>query len=125
MAETTVLGIPSVRLPREPSRTGLSYHIRTFGCQMNEHDSERISGLLAADGMVATETPDEADVIVLNTCTIRENADNKLYGYLGSLRALKTGRVGLKIWTHKIDGLTESDFVWAAKADRLEVSPDG
>ncbi|MFQ5557082.1 MAG: tRNA (N6-isopentenyl adenosine(37)-C2)-methylthiotransferase MiaB, partial [Acidimicrobiales bacterium] len=54
-----------------------SYVIRTFGCQMNEHDSERIAGLLEADGFTRAEGPDTADVIVLNTCCIRENADNK------------------------------------------------
>ncbi len=55
-----------------------TYAIRTFGCQMNEHDSERIAGLLETDGLVPAEADDEADVIVLNTCCIRENADNKL-----------------------------------------------
>ncbi|HEX4529679.1 MAG TPA: tRNA (N6-isopentenyl adenosine(37)-C2)-methylthiotransferase MiaB, partial [Acidimicrobiia bacterium] len=50
---------------------------------MNEHDSERIAGLLAADGMEATDDLESADVVVLNTCCIRENADNKLYGHLG------------------------------------------
>ncbi|MDX2345138.1 MAG: tRNA (N6-isopentenyl adenosine(37)-C2)-methylthiotransferase MiaB, partial [Acidimicrobiia bacterium] len=72
--------MPSVRSPRKAARTGLTYSIRTFGCQMNEHDSERIGGLLAADGMVPSASIEQADVIVLNTCTIRENADNKLYG---------------------------------------------
>ncbi len=62
--------------------------IRTFGCQMNEHDSERIAGLLIADGMTATEDAADARVIVLNTCAIRENADNKLYGHLGHLKPL-------------------------------------
>ena len=62
-----------------------SYVVHTFGCQMNEHDSERIAGLLEADGMVPVETDDAADVVVLNTCCIRENADNKLYGSLGWL----------------------------------------
>src|SRR5687768_12933011 len=56
----------------------LRYSIRTFGCQMNEHDSERIAGLYEADGMVPAEGVDDADVVVLNTCCIRENADNKL-----------------------------------------------
>ncbi len=111
MAETTVLGIPSVRTPRAPARTGLNYHIRTFGCQMNEHDSERISGLLAADGMVATSSPGDADVIVLNTCTIRENADNKLYGYLGTLRALKTGNPELKILVGGCSAQKDGDLV--------------
>jgi len=71
--------------------------VRTFGCQMNEHDSERISGLLAAEGLEATDDLDEADVVVLNTCCIRENADNKLYGHLGHLHALKAARPDLQI----------------------------
>ena len=64
---------------------------------MNEHDSERIAGLLEAEGMVATESADDADVVVLNTCTIRENADNKLYGTLGHLKSLKDRSPGLQI----------------------------
>ena len=73
------------------------YLVRTFGCQMNEHDSERIAGLLDADGMVPTTDIDEADVVVLNTCCIRENADNKLYGTLGALKPLKDQRPDLRI----------------------------
>lgn len=64
---------------------------------MNEHDSERLAGLLAADGMEATEDLEQADVVVLNTCCIRENADNKLYGHLGHLKALQGRRPGLQI----------------------------
>ncbi|MEO6120539.1 MAG: tRNA (N6-isopentenyl adenosine(37)-C2)-methylthiotransferase MiaB [Acidimicrobiales bacterium] len=71
--------------------------IRTFGCQMNEHDSQRIAGVLEADGMVATDDVEAADVVVLNTCCIRENADNKLYGHLGHLKSLKERRPGLQI----------------------------
>jgi tRNA-2-methylthio-N6-dimethylallyladenosine synthase len=73
------------------------YLVRTFGCQMNEHDSERIGGLLAADGMTPTQDLEEARVIVLNTCAIRENADNKLYGNLGHLKPLKRRRPDVKI----------------------------
>src|SRR5262249_47948985 len=73
------------------------YLIRTFGCQMNEHDSERIGGLLMADGMTPTDVADDARVIVLNTCAIRENADNKLYGNLGHLKPLKERRPDLRI----------------------------
>jgi tRNA-2-methylthio-N6-dimethylallyladenosine synthase len=73
------------------------YHLRTFGCQMNEHDSERIAGLLEADGMAEAGSIDEADVVVLNTCCIRENADNKLYGTLGHLKALKQQNPALEI----------------------------
>jgi tRNA-2-methylthio-N6-dimethylallyladenosine synthase len=64
---------------------------------MNEHDSERIAGLLEGDGMVPADDLDDADVIVLNTCCIRENADNKLYGHLGHLKALKDERPDLQI----------------------------
>jgi tRNA-2-methylthio-N6-dimethylallyladenosine synthase len=71
--------------------------IRTFGCQMNEHDSERIGGMLAADGMTPTEEVADARVVVLNTCAIRENADNKLYGNLGHLKPLKARNPDLRI----------------------------
>src|SRR5688572_19408649 len=73
------------------------YLVRTFGCQMNEHDSERIAGLLESEGMEATDDLDQADVVVLNTCCIRENADNKLYGNLGHLKALKDRRPDVQI----------------------------
>ena len=65
------------------------YVVRTFGCQMNEHDSERIAGLLEQDGLEPASDEAAADVVVLNTCCIRENADNKLYGTLGTLKAWK------------------------------------
>src|SRR5579871_773355 len=74
-----------------------TYTIRTYGCQMNEHDSERIAGVLEADGLVPAGDPDAADVVVLNTCCIRENADNKLYGALGHLQSTKAGRPGMQI----------------------------
>ena len=74
-----------------------TYVVRTFGCQMNEHDSERIAGLLEADGLEPGDDVETADVVVLNTCCIRENADNKLYGTLGHLKSLKDRRPGLEI----------------------------
>ena len=74
-----------------------SYVVRTFGCQMNEHDSERIAGLLEADGLVPAADLADADVVVLNTCCIRENADNKLYGNLGHLKTWKAKREGRQI----------------------------
>src|SRR3954454_15775955 len=64
---------------------------------MNEHDSERISGLLEDDGYVPVTDESDADVIVLNTCCIRENADNKLYGTLGHLKTWKAQRAGRQI----------------------------
>jgi len=74
-----------------------TFHIRTFGCQMNEHDSERLAGALVADGLVATSDMESADVVVFNTCCIRENADNKFYGHLGNLKALRESRPEMQI----------------------------
>ena len=73
------------------------YFIQTYGCQMNEHDSERIAGLLDADGLAPATSLADADVVVLNTCCIRENADNRLYGQLGHLKSLKDARPDLQI----------------------------
>jgi tRNA-2-methylthio-N6-dimethylallyladenosine synthase len=73
------------------------YLLKTYGCQMNEHDSERIAGLLEADGYEATTELSEASVVMLNTCCIRENADNKLYSVLGDLKAEKALRPELQI----------------------------
>jgi tRNA-2-methylthio-N6-dimethylallyladenosine synthase len=73
------------------------YLIRTFGCQMNEHDSERLAGLLESEGYERTEDVESADVVVLNTCCIRENADNRLYGHLGHLKAVKARRPDMQI----------------------------
>src|SRR3954451_1415005 len=73
------------------------FFVHTYGCQMNEHDSERIAGLLEADGLEPATSDDDADVIVLNTCCIRENADNKLYGNLGYLKSVKQARPDLQI----------------------------
>ncbi|MEY4993436.1 MAG: hypothetical protein RIS82_558 [Actinomycetota bacterium] len=64
--------------------TNRTYEVRTYGCQMNVHDSERLTGLLEAAGYTAAETG-TADIVVFNTCAVRENADNKLYGNLGML----------------------------------------
>ena len=77
--------------------TPRTFAIRTFGCQMNEHDSERLSGLLIADGLVPASDVEHADVVVFNTCTIRENADLKLYSALGHLKAEKRRRPDMQI----------------------------
>ena len=74
-----------------------TYFIRTFGCQMNEHDSERIAGLLESEGYTPAEGADSADLVVVNTCAIRENADERLYGTLGHLKAEKRRRPELRI----------------------------
>ncbi|MCW2620573.1 MAG: modification enzyme MiaB family [Frankiales bacterium] len=73
-----------------------TYEVRTYGCQMNVHDSERISGLLDEAGWVpAGDSP--PDLVVFNTCAVRENADNRLYGNLGHLKPVKDGRPGMQI----------------------------
>ena len=77
--------------------TPKKFVIRTFGCQMNEHDSERLAGLMVAEGMVATADESEADVVIFNTCTIRENADLKLYSALGQMKAIKERRPEMQI----------------------------
>jgi tRNA-2-methylthio-N6-dimethylallyladenosine synthase len=93
------------------------YLIRTFGCQMNEHDSERIAGVLQADGLSPTEDVSEAEVVVLNTCAIRENADNRLYGNLGHLKPAKDRNPRLRIvvagcLAQKDQGLIQSKAPW-------------
>jgi tRNA-2-methylthio-N6-dimethylallyladenosine synthase len=74
-----------------------TFHIVTFGCQMNDHDSERLAGALVADGLVSTPDLESADVVVFNTCCIRENADNKFYGHLGNLKTLRESRPDMQI----------------------------
>ena len=74
-----------------------SYEVRTFGCQMNVHDSERLSGLLEDAGYATAAAGARADLVVFNTCAVRENADNKLYGNLGHLAPARTERPGMQI----------------------------
>ena len=73
------------------------YHVTTFGCQMNAHDSERIKGMLESLGLGEAVSPDEADVVVFNTCTIREKPDTRLAAYLGNAAARKRERPELVI----------------------------
>src|SRR5439155_11123948 len=74
--------------PKKMSRK--SYHVTTFGCQMNEHDSERMKGMLESLGYLEAPDRDEADLILFNTCSIRESADNRLIGNLGEAKRLKS-----------------------------------
>ena len=71
--------------------------VKTYGCQMNVYDSERMAEALGAKGYVTTEAVEEADMVLLNTCHIREKASEKLYSDLGRLRALKAARPGMKV----------------------------
>ncbi|SEQ56519.1 tRNA-2-methylthio-N6-dimethylallyladenosine synthase [Lachnospiraceae bacterium NE2001] len=73
-----------------------TYHVETFGCQMNAHDSEKLKGILEKIGYTESEDEKNADFVIFNTCTVRENANQKLYGHLGSLKKKKEeGKVKL------------------------------
>ena len=74
-----------------------TYEVRTYGCQMNVHDSERLAGMLEESGYTQVGDGQTPDLIVFNTCAVRENADNRLYGNLGHLRPLKTANPDLQI----------------------------
>ena len=84
----------SAQTPETSPRT---YEVRTFGCQMNVHDSERMSGLLEANGYVRAEEGAQPDLVVFNTCAVRENASNRLYGNLGQLAPVKRAHKGMQI----------------------------
>ena len=71
------------------------YYIRTYGCQMNVHDSENIKALLESMSFVETDNMEDADLILLNTCAIRENAHNKVFGFLGRVKHLKEEKPGI------------------------------
>ncbi|TWS20173.1 tRNA (N6-isopentenyl adenosine(37)-C2)-methylthiotransferase MiaB [Tsukamurella asaccharolytica] len=81
----------------ESAPTSRTYEVRTYGCQMNVHDSERLSGLLEDAGYVRADGGEQADLVVFNTCAVRENADNKLYGNLSHLAPIKRERPGMQI----------------------------
>jgi tRNA-2-methylthio-N6-dimethylallyladenosine synthase len=72
-------------------------HVITYGCQMNEYDSERVAGLLKQERYELTDRPEDADLILLNTCSIREKAEDKVFSQLGALRHLKRERPDLVI----------------------------
>ena len=74
-----------------------TYEVRTFGCQMNVHDSERLSGMLEDAGYVAADAGEQPDLVVFNTCAVRENADKRLYGSLGQLKNVKAEHPGMQI----------------------------
>ena len=66
-----------------------TFFVQTFGCQMNARDSEKLSGILAAAGYDLTDSEEEADFVLYNTCTVRDNANQRVYGRLGYLNSLK------------------------------------
>jgi len=90
--------MPAVQeAPEQQLQQPRTYEVRTYGCQMNVHDSERLSGLLEHAGYRPADTDEQADVVVFNTCAVRENADNKLYGNLGHLAPVKARHPGMQI----------------------------
>ena len=87
----------STATPDTLSGAGRTYQVRTYGCQMNVHDSERLAGLLEDAGYQRADDGDDADVVVFNTCAVRENADNKLYGNISHLAPRKQTDPGMQI----------------------------
>src|SRR5688572_13985649 len=94
---------PAARRPRRVKRAGRSgrfravprrYHVRTYGCQMNLHDSEKVENLLHHAGWRPAEGLDDADLLLINTCSIREKAEHRLASDLGALRAWRSGAAG-------------------------------
>jgi hypothetical protein len=85
---------PSIK-EQEPSRSPQKYHIVTFGCQMNKADSERMAGVLENIGYTATDDANDADLVLYNTCSIRDNAEQKVYSYLGRQAKRKHRTAGL------------------------------
>ena len=94
---STAEAAPAEVVPAEAAPAARTYQIRTYGCQMNAHDSERLAGVLEADGYRPAPEGSDADVVVFNTCAVRENADNKLYGNLSHLAPVKRTNPDLQI----------------------------
>ena len=84
-------------MPRNPLLAGRTYFIRTFGCQMNLHDSERVSGLLDDCGCLEVQSIDEADIVVFMTCCVRENADTRLYGQASAVVSAQPAPHGKRV----------------------------
>ena len=97
-----------------------TYQVVTYGCQMNVHDSERIAGLLEDAGYARHADGEQADVVVFNTCAVRENADNRLYGNLGHLAPVKAGRPGMQIAVGGCMAQKDRDVI-VAKAPWVDV----
>src|SRR5215469_1031304 len=93
----TMPGRSLVSAAEDAARPGATFEIRTYGCQMNMHDSERLAGLLEEAGYRRAAAGATPDVVVFNTCAVRENADNRLYGNLGQLLPVKNAHPGMQI----------------------------
>ena len=77
------------KTPHGADKAYKTYYIQTFGCQMNEHDSEKLAGMLEEKGYAPSQDRENADIIVVNTCSVRENADNRFFGQLGVIKKIK------------------------------------
>src|SRR5699024_5796578 len=84
-------------ISREPGAMSKTLYIKTYGCQMNVYDSERMAAAMAASDYAEVDSPENADLVILNTCHIREKAAEKVYSELGRLKPLKSARPGMKI----------------------------
>src|ERR1700729_4319563 len=94
------------------ARSG-TFEIRTYGCQMNMHDSERLAGLLEEPGYHRAASGTTPDVVVFNTCAVRENADNRLYGNLGQLLPVKNAHPGMQLAVGGFLAQTDRDVITA------------
>src|SRR6202451_2974885 len=90
LLETQVAGSSLVEIPSDSKR---SFYIETFGCQMNAHDSEKVSGVLLGRGYRAVENPVQADLVLYNTCSIRERAAQKVFARLGDWKTVANGKI--------------------------------
>lgn len=84
-------------MPFDQALAGKTYNIQTFGCQMNLHDSERVSGMLDSHGCLEVSTPDEADIVVFMTCCVREKADTRLYGRVSAMLSAPVPPSGARV----------------------------
>lgn len=88
-AEIAASKAAAKRVKDEVYDLGLTYHIESYGCQMNEHDSEKIAGMMEEMGYAKAEDKSKADFIIFNTCCIREHAEQRVYGNIGALKKRK------------------------------------
>lgn len=88
-AEIAASRAAAKRVKDEVYDLGLTYHIESYGCQMNEHDSEKIAGMMEEMGYAKAEDKSKADFIIFNTCCIREHAEQRVYGNIGALKKRK------------------------------------
>src|SRR5579872_3782806 len=99
-------------MPRAPmTNSTMRFYIQTYGCQMNVADSDRMAALLEQGGAIPVESPEAADVILLNTCSVRERPEHKVYSRLGELRRLKRQNPGLVIGVCGCQAQREGDAI--------------